>query len=62
MALAIGWDLTTGYLFPVDELNGDGGTVPLIAPRVTTALQAHLQAVGGARPLRDAIVRGRRIA
>ena len=45
-ALAIGWDLTPGYLFPMMDENGGRGTVPLTAPRMTAALQAHLRAYG----------------
>ena len=45
-ALAIGWDLTAGYLFPVVESTGGRGTVPLTAPRMTAALQAHLRTAG----------------
>ena len=45
-ALSIGWDLTAGYLFPMVDENGGRGTVPLTAPRMTAALQAHLRAAG----------------
>ena len=45
-ALAIGWDLTAGYLFPMVDENGGRGTVPLTAPRMTAALQARLRAAG----------------
>lgn len=36
--LAIGWNLTAGHLFPVVELGGERGTVPLTVPRMTVAL------------------------
>ena len=49
-ALSIGWDLTAGYLFPMVDENGGRGTVPLTAPRMTAALQAHLRAAGIPRP------------
>ena len=45
-AVAIGWDLTAGYLFPVVELNGVRGTMAITAPRMTAALLAHLRAGG----------------
>ena len=45
-ALAIGWDLTAGYLFPVVECNGERGSVAITAPRMTATLQAHLRAGG----------------
>ena len=45
-ALAMGWDLTAGYLFPMVDESGERGTVPLTAPRMTAALQAHLRAAG----------------
>ena len=49
-ALAIGWDLTAGYVFPMVEEDRGWGTVPLTAPRMTGALQAHLRAAGIPRP------------
>ena len=45
-ALAIGWDLTAGYLFPVVEGIGEKGSVAITAPRMTATLQAHLRAGG----------------
>ena len=42
----MGWDLTTGRLFPVATAVGDRGNLPLPATRTTTALQAHLRAAG----------------
>ena len=45
-ALAIGRDLTGGYLFPVVERNRERGSVAITAPRTTAALQAHLRAGG----------------
>ena len=45
-ALAIGWDLTAGYLFPMVERNGERGSMAITAPRMTAALQAHLRAGG----------------
>ena len=45
-ALAIGWDLTAGYLFSMVDEDGERGTVPLTAPRMTAALQVHLRAAG----------------
>ena len=42
--LAIGWDLTADYLFPMVELNGERGITTITAPRMTAALQAHLRA------------------
>ena len=45
-ALAIGWDLTAGYSFPVAECNGERGSVAITAPRMTAAVQAHLRARG----------------
>ena len=44
--LAIGWDLTADYLFPMVELNGERGITTITAPRMTAALQAHLRAGG----------------
>ena len=42
-ALASSWDLTTGYLFPMVELNCERGTMAITAPHMTAALQAHLR-------------------
>ena len=43
-AQAIGWDLSSGYLFSTPKEDGTRGTSRLIAKDMTTALQAHLQA------------------
>ena len=61
-ALAIGWNLSAGHLFPVEELNGEWGTVALTAPRMTAALQAHLREGGDVRPVHVALVSGGWIA
>ena len=34
-ALAIGWDLTAGYFFPMVELNSERGTMAITARRMT---------------------------
>ena len=60
-ALSIGWDLTAGYLFPMVDESGERGTVPLTAPRMTAALQAHLRAAGIPGKIDDALVSDRRI-
>ena len=60
-ALAIGWDLMAGYLFPMVDEDGGRGTVPLTAPCMTAALQAHLRAAGIPGQIYDALVSDRRI-
>ena len=45
-AKRMGWDLTTGHLFPVVAAGGHRSNLPLPAARMTTALQAHLRAAG----------------
>lgn len=45
-AQGVGWDLSEGHLFPsVQVTSPDGlrGAMPLTAPQMTTALQAHLR-------------------
>ena len=45
-ALAIGWDVTAVYLFPMVELNGERRITAITAPLMTIALQAHVRAGG----------------
>ena len=59
-ALAIGWDLTAGYLFPMLECNGERKSVAITVPRMTAALQAHLRA--GELPDRSRCTQSRRVA
>ena len=59
-AVAVGWELMAGYLFPMVDEDGGRGTVALTAPRMTAALQAHLRAAGisGQYTMRSFRVRG----
>ena len=45
-AQAIGWDLSSGYLFSTPRQDGTRGTSRLVAKDITTALQGHLQEAG----------------
>jgi len=41
-AHGVGWDLGAGHLFPCVQEDGQRGGLPLTAPQMTAALQAHL--------------------
>eukprot|EP00752_Nemacystus_decipiens_P005329 g4833.t1 len=45
-AQAIGWDLSSGYLFSTPKQDGTRGTSRLLAKDMTKALQSHLQEAG----------------
>ena len=46
VAQAIGWDLSSGYLFSTPKQDGARGTSRLVAKDMTRALQSHLQEAG----------------
>lgn len=46
VAQGIGWDLTSGLLFPSFGVDRSRGLSPLPPPRLTASLQSHLREAG----------------